>query len=110
MRFSKPLQTVLLGAGLVLTAMPTLAGGFAVHANCSVSPCVMGVAEVGYAVPGNARYTEGWRQTSQTYADTPTALRTMCRWHYGRAGYSAPGIANGDVNCASLCGGNAACP
>jgi hypothetical protein len=74
-----------------------------VHSNCNVSPCVMGVADQSYATPGNARWNEGWRRMSQGYSDGAQAWRTACRWHYGRAGYTAPDIASGTFSCASVC-------
>lgn len=86
-----------------------LAAGYAVHANCSVSPCVIGVAEPGYAGAGTARRAEGWRQKSQTYSTLDPALRTLCRWHYGNPQMSAPGVISGEIPCASLCNGNASC-
>jgi hypothetical protein len=87
-----------------------------VFVNCQVTPCVMGVAAPGYAVPGNQRFAEGWRRFNTNpypltdFPDQAAAWRFACRIHYSDARFSAPDIVQGRVNCASLCGGNPRCP
>lgn len=86
-----------------------------VFENCRVNPCVLGVADPGYAVPGNQRYAEGWRPFNTNpypltdFSDHQQAWRFACRIHYSSARHSAPDIVNGRINCAALCGGNPRC-
>ncbi|MEW6185418.1 MAG: hypothetical protein AB1585_06730 [Thermodesulfobacteriota bacterium] len=87
-----------------------------VFENCRVTPCVLGVADPGYAVPGNQRYAEGWRPFNTNpypltaFPDELQAWRFACRIHYSNPRYRAPDIVSGRINCAAICGGNPRCP
>lgn len=87
-----------------------------VFVNCSVSPCVLGVAHPGYAVPGNQRYAEGWRRFNTNpypltdFANHEDAWRFACRIHYSSPQHNAPDIVQRRVDCARLCNGNPRCP
>lgn len=93
------------------TARPAM-----VFENCRVTPCVLGVADPSYAVPGNQRYAEGWRRFNTNpypltdFPDDRQAWQFACRIHYSSSRHSAPDIVEGRVNCAELCGGNPRCP
>lgn len=72
-----------------------------VYSNCTVQPCMVGVAEFAYAVPNNQRYREGWRKYSGGYNGARQAWRAACRMYY-RGGFNIPDIYSGRVNCPAL--------
>ena len=87
-----------------------------VFENCRVTPCVLGVADPSYALPGNQRCAEGWRRFNTNpypltdFPDHQQAWRFACRIHHSSPRHSAPDIVDGRIDCAALCGGNARCP
>ena len=97
--------TILLSASIVQAQSTS----WAVFENCNVSPCVMGVATLDYATPGNGNYAAAWRQKSQSYGSNADASRTMCRWDWRSTVRTSPDIDNGALNCVALCGGNGSC-
>lgn len=87
-----------------------------VFENCQVTPCMIGVADPSYAVPGNQRYAEGWRRFNTNpypltnFPNDRKAWQFACRIHYSSSRHNSPDIEAGRVNCAELCGGNPRCP
>lgn len=72
-----------------------------VYSNCTVNPCMVGVAQYSYAVPNNQRYREGWRKYSGGYNGARQAWRAACRMYYTRR-FNIPDIYAGRVNCPAL--------
>lgn len=71
--------------------------GLFVFANCSESPCQIGVADSSYREPG-------WRAISDRFSSHPAAWQHACGLHRnGR--YFAPAIAEGVINCRDLAQG-----